>query len=82
MYELCSKLVCLSKLVKGTDNRKTLAYYRVDQFSVDYKSVMLYNTGPGSCTDHRDRTRVQMSAKMFPHLRIIMFAVYGPHSWF
>jgi len=29
---------------------------------------------------HRDKTRVQMPAKMFPHLKF-MFAVYGPHSW-
>jgi hypothetical protein len=27
MYELCGKLVCLSKPVKVTDSNKTLAYY-------------------------------------------------------
>ncbi len=31
---------------------------------------------------HRDKTRVQMPAKMFLHLKLIMLAVYGPHSWF
>ncbi len=30
---------------------------------------------------HRDKTRMQMPAKMFPHLKLL-FAVYGPHSWF
>ncbi len=30
---------------------------------------------------HRDKTRVQMPAKIFPHLKL-MLAVYGPHSWF
>jgi hypothetical protein len=26
--------------------------------------------------DHRDKTRVQMAAKMFPHFEVIMLAVY------
>jgi hypothetical protein len=32
--------------------------------------------------NHRDKTRVQMLAKMFPGFKLDMFAVYGPHSWF
>ncbi len=31
---------------------------------------------------YRDKTRVQMSAKNVSSFEIIMFAVYGPHSWF
>jgi hypothetical protein len=31
---------------------------------------------------HRDEIRVQMPAKNVSSIEIIMFAVYGPHSWF
>jgi hypothetical protein len=32
--------------------------------------------------DHRDKTRVQMSAKNISSFESKMLAVYGPHSWF
>jgi hypothetical protein len=45
MYGLHSKLVRVSKLIKGTNNRKTLAYYLQNlSISVNYESVMFYGT--------------------------------------
>jgi hypothetical protein len=44
-YGFRSKLVCLSKPEKVTD-KKTLAYYEICPFSVHYKSVKFYSTGP------------------------------------
>ncbi len=42
MYELRSKLVCFSKLVEVIDIEKTLAYYEIITFSLNYESVMFY----------------------------------------
>ncbi len=44
-----------------------------------------FKNAPFECTKnsiHRDKTRVQMPAKMYSSFEFIMFAVYGPHSWF
>jgi hypothetical protein len=47
MYRFCSKLICLSKPVQGTDNSKTkLAYYEICLFSVYYEFVLFYSAGP------------------------------------
>ncbi len=43
MFWFRSKLVCLSKKSKVPENRKTLAYYKICQFSVDYESVGFYS---------------------------------------
>ncbi len=47
IYRLCSKLACLYKLgylwlTKG----KTLAYYKICLFFINYESVKFYRTGP------------------------------------
>ncbi len=42
MYKLCSKLVCLSKQVKVTDNNKNLAYNVIWPLSIHYEA-MFYN---------------------------------------
>jgi hypothetical protein len=31
---------------------------------------------------HRDKTRVQMPAKVFPHLKLLCWLFMSPHSWF
>ncbi len=39
--------MCLSEPVEVTDtNNKTLAYYGICPFTVDYEYVMFYSTGP------------------------------------
>ncbi len=40
MYGIHSKLVCLSKEGKWTENKKTLAYYEICLFQVTYESIM------------------------------------------
>jgi hypothetical protein len=45
MYAFHSKLVRLSQPMKATDNNKKQAYR---PFSVYYKSIMFYDTGPWS----------------------------------
>jgi len=56
MHGLCSKLVCLSKLVslskpvKVTENRKYNISIKICLFSVNYHSVMFYSTCPKTAT--------------------------------
>ncbi len=46
MYGFPGKLVCLSKPVKATDIKKTLAQYKISPFCANYESLMFYSTGP------------------------------------
>jgi hypothetical protein len=48
IYELGGKLVCLSKPVKSTDIKKTLAYHKISPFFVNYEYRMFYISGPRS----------------------------------
>jgi hypothetical protein len=51
MYGARSKLVCFSKPVKVTGGyKKTLAYYEFCPYSMTYKYVMFYSTGPSQST--------------------------------
>jgi hypothetical protein len=45
MYRFHSKLECVLKAAKVTDNEKTLAYYKICSFSVNYTSIMFYSKG-------------------------------------
>jgi hypothetical protein len=44
IYRFCSRLMCLSKPVKVTDNKKYSSLPPCLSFSIHYKSVMFYNT--------------------------------------
>jgi hypothetical protein len=47
MYGLCGKLMSLTKPLEVIDNsNKTLAYYGLCPFTIHYKSIMYYCTGP------------------------------------
>jgi len=43
MYRFHSKLECVLKAVKVTDNEKTLAYHKICPFSVNYTFIMFYD---------------------------------------
>jgi hypothetical protein len=46
-YRLSSKLVCLSKVVcLWLTIEKTLAYYKICKFPVNYESLLFYSIGP------------------------------------
>ncbi len=45
MYIIRSKVVCLPKPVKVTDQKKTLAYFKICSSSVNYESAIFYSTG-------------------------------------
>jgi len=47
---------------------------------LSFKTIKFYLTKANHF--HREKTRVQMPAKNVSSFEIIIFAVYGPHSWF
>jgi hypothetical protein len=49
-------------------------------FTIRAKEVPLFPPSPGRGTGwwHRDKTRVQMPAKIFPHLKVKCYLFMGP----
>jgi hypothetical protein len=61
-----------------------IANYDDKTFIVQVTGVLAPSKAIQACLPnvyHRNKTRVQMPVKNVSSFEIIMFAVYGPHSW-